>query len=101
MSNGHKRGDQFLLHIGTDPQNGMIVLTIPVGIFERQLRFANSAQPSESVWLRQCGLALQEGCQSGQYVLLSREEGVALPGYSPEGWQGTQFGVGRSPQQGK
>src|SRR2546421_10767791 len=58
MSNGHKRGDQFLLLIGTDPQNGMIVLTIPIGIFDRQLRFANSTQSSDSIRLRQHGLLL-------------------------------------------
>src|SRR5712692_9285582 len=79
----------------------MIVLTMPICIFESQLRFANASQTTDRRGLRQGHLpfALQYAGKPGQEITLFCEKDVPLLWNIPERWQGAEFGVAGVSQQ--
>src|SRR6266567_5628672 len=101
MCDTYKGGDEGLACLCTTPQDGMIVLAMPIGIFKCQLCFANAPQSINSLWLRQSGLllALQPTCELRQQVLLSGEKRIARQGNIPKRRQGAEFGIVRIMQQ--
>src|SRR6266705_6078803 len=101
MGDSHEGRDEGLAGICPPPEDGVIVLAMSIGIFERELRFANPPQSTDSLWLRQGGLLsiLQRGCQLGHHMLLLGEKRIPSEGDIPKRWQGAHFGVAGISQQ--
>src|SRR2546427_564707 len=66
-SDGDECRDKGLTRICTPPQDSVIVLTMPVCIFEGHLGFANASQTTDRRWLRQ-----------GHLLLLHRQDNHAV-----------------------
>src|SRR5450755_1295140 len=69
---------EVLTSIGLCPQDGLIVSSIPIGIFQGQLCFANASQATDGLWLGECGgLACVESArQLGEQLLTTCKEWV-------------------------
>src|SRR5215472_11003768 len=79
---GGKRRDR----VCTDPKDSAIATPIAMRVFERRLRFANTAQTTDPLRMGQsyCILSMQYVMQLGEYVLSSGKIRVALVGNVPE-----------------
>jgi hypothetical protein len=85
---GHIVRNEGLLRSRSDPQDGLVLLLIAIGIFHRRLRFANASQSvdgqrlGESDRLRSRQL-LMHGFEQ---ILPSGKERVATVGHHPDQW---------------
>src|SRR5215472_16613519 len=74
---------QRITAVGSYPEDYLVVLSVAIGIFEDDLRFADPAQAADSLWLGHRLTGEQLASQSDKHLFTSQEEQVAWVGKRP------------------
>jgi hypothetical protein len=81
-----KIGEQGEQRLGSCPQDGLVLVSIAIGIFDGGLGLAHAAQSADGLRLRQgrCLRVCELLMQPAQQVFAPREEGVAAKRQGPD-----------------